>query len=229
MEDLRAVERLICWSRNWDKYPGLDRLKTATLWPLIICILLLQCAMQTQICCVNQWSTYWCQLEIFVLPLSSPCFILMPKERCGLVWKGLAGLAVVFPEHWVQDSAFWYETFWLKGGPTGSSPSQQLFLWNHRERFVTVGPALARSSNTMPASIYLYSVETEVFRLVSREAGHTECTNAGWLFVCFLFVPIIHKQSLNVNSPLHSAALLSCPLLSSFLSVVVQCGAIMSS
>lgn len=72
----------------------------------------------------------------------------------------------------------------LAGGePTGSSPSHPLFPWNHRERFVTVGPALARSPHTMPASIYLYPVETEVFRLVSSKAGHTECTDAEWLFV----------------------------------------------
>lgn len=70
-----------------------------------------------------------------------------------------------------------------------------------------MGPALARFLNTMPASIYLYPVETQVFGLVSGRAGHTECTDAEWLFV-----PIIHKQSLNVNSPLPSAALLFSPL-----------------
>lgn len=49
---------------------------------------------------------------------------------------------------------------------------------------MTVGPTLAQSPNTMPASLYLYPVETEVFRLVSSKAGHTERTDAEWLFVC---------------------------------------------
>lgn len=45
------------------------------------------------------------------------------------------------------------------------------------------GPALARSSETMPASIYRYPVETEVFGLVGSGAEHTECTNAERLFL----------------------------------------------
>lgn len=92
----------------------------------------------------------------------------------------------MFPDHWLQDFSFLCKSCWLEehvGGP-GSSPSQRLFFGNHRECFVTVGPALARSSDTMPASIYLYPVETEVFGLVSSGAEHTECTNAERLFLC---------------------------------------------
>lgn len=92
-------------------------------------------------------------------------------------------------------------------GATGSSPSQRLFQWNHRERFVTVGPALAQSPHTMPASIYLYPAEREVF---VWDALNSHMQNG-----C-LFVPIIHARSLNLNSPLPSAAPFSSRLFSAW-------------
>lgn len=113
--------------------------------------------------------------------------------------------AAVFPEHRVQDFAFWCGSSWLEGhGGTLAHPqtngcsceTTESALWQW-------GQPLAGSPDTMPASIYLYPVETEVFGLVSSRAQHTECTDAEW--------PIIHNQSLNLNSPLPSSAPLFSP------------------
>lgn len=155
------------------------------------------------------------------LPTWSPFALAEPylgiKGRFGsvfLVSYTTQAEAIVFPEHRVQDSAFWCEASWPEGGregwgrgATGSSPSQRLFQWNHRERFVTVGPALAQSPHTMPASIYLYPAEREVF---VWDALNSHMQNG-----C-LFVPIIHARSLNLNSPLPSAAPVSSRLFSAW-------------
>lgn len=71
------------------------------------------------------------------------------------------------------------------GEPTGS-PSEpatvpvkpQRALCDSRGQFWRAPP------DTMPASIYPYQAETEVFRSVGGEAGRTERTDAEWLFVC---------------------------------------------
>lgn len=88
-------------------------------------------------------------------------------------------------------------------GATGTAPSQWLLLRNHRKSFVMAGPVLARSTDTMPASIYLYATETDEFASVSSDTLGTH-THA---HAHRLFVLIIHKQSLNLNSPLTSAIL----------------------
>ena len=65
-----------------------------------------------------------CQLEILFLSLSRPCSTLMPTEteheKAGLARCVCSATAnrprlLCFPEHRVQDSAFWCETSWLEG------------------------------------------------------------------------------------------------------------------
>lgn len=59
------------------------------------------------------------------------------------------------------------------GGSAGTAPNRWLFLWNHRKSFVIAGPVLAQSTDTMPASIYQYTTETEEFASVSSDT-HTQ-------------------------------------------------------
>lgn len=113
--------------------------------------------------------------------IDCPSCNLMPRENQDLVWKSRFGSGVYLPLCSQNTRSKTLSSDVRPPGwrrPTGSSPSQRLFLWNHRERFVPVGPALARSCYTMPASICLQSVETEVFRSVSGEAGHAQYTDA---------------------------------------------------
>lgn len=58
-------------------------------------------------------------------------------------------------------------------GATGTAPSQWLLLRNHRKSFVIAGLVLARSTDTMPASIYLYATETDEFASVSSDTLST--------------------------------------------------------
>lgn len=69
---------------------------------------------------------------------------------------------------------FCMETSWLVGWE-GVLAHPQTNQWNHRGRFVTVGPASVWSLDTMPASIYLHPAGTQVFGLVSSTAfAHTD-------------------------------------------------------
>lgn len=91
---------------------------------------------------------------------------------------------------------------WRGDRGAGTAPSQWMFLRSHRKSFVIAALVLARSTDTMPASISLCSTETEEFASVSSDTHtHTHPER--------LFVLIIHKQSLNLNSLLTSTTLAS--------------------
>lgn len=150
------------------------------------------------ICCYDgQWLTRWCHLssehsgptdrQHGQEPLALNRLRLQCSENTGS--RTLRALSGSTLPRWRGAQ-----------GPTGTAPSQRLLLRNHKKSFVIVGSVLARSTDTMPASIYLYATETDEFASVSSRTLSTH-THAERLFVL-----IIHKQSLNLNSLLTSAA-----------------------